>query len=479
MRGRAKRALETSILFAFDIAALLFLFFIAYYLRTDVLPQLYAGFPPKELLSRNPLSIWWVLVIWFFFFSYEGLYTRRLSFWDEVKSLCKTSLLSSVGVFAIISIGKLSPYISRTMVVLMGLMGVVLLPVLRMGLKGSLRRLGLLKRRVLILGAGETGKLISRALAREPNFGYEVIGYLDDDPAKVGSRLDGVKVHRGVDNAERYLKQSQIADLIIAMPGAGKERLKELINRYQHSVDRVLLVPDLFGMAVAGTTLQHFFDEQAFALDVKNNLARPVNIIVKRLFDWLLGLVLFVLLAMPMLLLALVIRLTSRGPAIYRQQRIGKQGKAFLCWKFRTMYGDAESRLREILSADPEAKEEWEQYYKLKDDPRVTPIGRFLRRTSLDELPQLLNVMRGEMSLVGPRPVTEEEIGQYYKDDAPFYFSVLPGITGLWQTSGRSNTSYEQRISLDSWYVRNWDLWLDIVILLRTLRVVARREGAR
>jgi undecaprenyl-phosphate galactose phosphotransferase len=479
MRVRAKRALETAILFAFDISALFLLFFIAYYLRADVLPTLYAGFPPKELLTGNPLNVWWVFVIWLFFFSYEGLYTRRLSFWDEVKSLCKTSLLSTVGVFAVVSIGQLSPYISRTMVVLMGLMGIVLLPLLRMSLKGGLRGLGLLKRRVLILGAGETGKLIARALVREPNYGYDVVGYLDDDPAKAGSHVDGVKVHRGVDNAERYLTRSQISDLIIAMPGAGKERLRELINRYQHSVDRVLLVPDLFGMAVAGTTLQHFFDEQAFALDVQNNLARPVNSVVKRLFDWLLGFLLLVLLAVPMLFLALGIRLTSRGPVIYRQQRVGKRGKPFFCYKFRTMYEDADSRLKEILRRDPEAKKEWEQCYKLKNDPRVTPIGRFLRRTSLDELPQLLNVIRGEMSLVGPRPVTQDEIQKYYQDDSQFYFNVLPGMTGLWQVSGRSETSYKKRISLDSWYVRNWNLWLDIVILLRTIRVVARREGAR
>ena len=143
------------------------------------------------------------------------------------------------------------------------------------------------------------------------------------------------------------------------------------------------------------------------------------------------------------------------------------------------MYRDADERVNDILAADVKAREEWEKFRKFKDDPRITPFGRFLRETSLDELPQIINVLRGEMSLVGPRPVTREEIELYYKDSADLCYSVLPGITGLWQVSGRSNTSYDYRIMLDSWYVRNWNLWLDIVILIKTVHVVINKEGAR
>jgi undecaprenyl-phosphate galactose phosphotransferase len=142
------------------------------------------------------------------------------------------------------------------------------------------------------------------------------------------------------------------------------------------------------------------------------------------------------------------------------------------------MYNDAEERINELLVNNPEANSEWDNHFKLKHDPRITKVGSFLRKTSLDELPQLYNVFKGEMSLVGPRPVTRQEIDEYYKDAAKICFSVPPGITGLWQVSGRSNTSYEKRIALDSWYVRNWNLWLDIVILLKTIRIVIRKEGA-
>jgi len=142
------------------------------------------------------------------------------------------------------------------------------------------------------------------------------------------------------------------------------------------------------------------------------------------------------------------------------------------------MYVDAEERLKEILKRDPEARKQWEEYRKLKNDPRITPVGKFLRKTSLDELPQIFNVLKGDMSLVGPRPVTREEIEQHYKDKAEFYFKVLPGITGLWQVSGRNDLSYEERVSLDAWYVRNWNLWLDMVILLKTLKVLIKKEGA-
>ncbi|MEM4247550.1 MAG: exopolysaccharide biosynthesis polyprenyl glycosylphosphotransferase, partial [Candidatus Woesearchaeota archaeon] len=270
-----------------------------------------------------------------------------------------------------------------------------------------------------------------------------------------------------------------IQDVVIALPDQDKEFLAKLVTRLQHKATSVLYFPDYSGLAVIGTEIRHFFHDQAFALQIKNNLAEPFNYITKKIFDYLVGFLLFLILSGPLAVIAIAIRLTSAGPAIYSHPRVGKNGKLFLCYKFRTMYRDADERLHDILSKDPKAREEWEIYRKLSNDPRITPLGAILRKTSLDELPQILNVLRGEMSLVGPRPVTQEEIDKYYRDRAGLCFSVLPGITGLWQVSGRSNTSFDYRISLDVWYVRNWNLWLDIVILLKTGYVVVARQGAK
>jgi undecaprenyl-phosphate galactose phosphotransferase len=475
-RSKLQSFLEITIISFLDLASILLLFKIGLFLRTDVLPLFYAVFPEASP-SGDVTKIWWVFLIWMFFYYYEGLYTKRFSYWDEIRILWKVSFFATVGVFAITSIGKMSGDISRTVTVLMGVMSIFVLPLVRIVGKKILRYMGLLKRRVLILGAGETGKLIAKALMKEPNYGYNVIGYLDDDPVKVGSMIEGIKVHKGIDAAGRYLKACSITDLVIAMPGAGRDRLQGLINSLQHSVDRILFVPDVFGMAVVGTTLQHFFQEQALALEVKNNLAQPLNYITKRAFDYIVGVSLLLLLLVPILLISLMIRLKSRGAAFYMQPRIGKNGKVFMCYKFRTMYNDADERLQDILENDPVARAEWNTHWKLKDDPRVTEVGKFLRKTSLDELPQIFNVLNGDMSLVGPRPYMPSE-EKRLGDFRDLILSVLPGITGLWQVSGRSNTTHDNRISLDSWYVRNWDLWLDVVILMKTIPVVFKKEGA-
>lgn len=478
LNNRLKAVVEVAFISGMDILSILGIFRLSTIIRTDLLPHIYAGFPPEPPF-RNLISAWWIFFIWVFLFYYEGLYTKRFSFWDEIRALWKTSFFSTVGVFAIISIGKLSNDISRTVIILSGVIAILLLPLIRIASKKVLRRLGFLSRRVLILGAGDTGRLIARALRKEPNYGYEVIGFLDDDPEKLGGEVDGIKVHRGVDKVSSYIKSCGISDIFIAMPSAGKERLQGLINNLQHKVERILFVPDMFGVAVLGTSLQHFFHEQAFALEVKNNLARPFNVFIKKCFDLFCSVLFALFLFIPMTVIAILIRLDSKGPVIFLQDRVGKKGKNFKCYKFRTMYRDAGKRLQELLESNEEARVEWEKFWKLRDDPRVTRIGRFLRRTSLDELPQIFNVFKGDMSLVGPRPVTQDEIDKYYKDAADLCFSVTPGITGLWQVSGRSNTSYEYRIALDSWYVRNWNLWLDIVILFKTIKVVVRGDGAR
>ncbi|MBR0657126.1 sugar transferase [Plastoroseomonas arctica] len=198
----------------------------------------------------------------------------------------------------------------------------------------------------------------------------------------------------------------------------------------------------------------------------------------KRALD-IAGASLLTLALLPVLLLLLGMLRATQPSAIYRHKRVGLRGRTFDCLKLRTMHMDGDRILAELLEADPEAQREWATNRKLKNDPRITPIGRFLRKTSLDELPQLLNVLRGEMSLVGPRPVVARELDEHYgPEGTDLYCSVRPGLTGLWQVSGRSDTSYRQRVELDARYVRERSLGLDVKILLRTPVAVLRRDGA-
>ena len=208
-----------------------------------------------------------------------------------------------------------------------------------------------------------------------------------------------------------------------------------------------------------------------------HNLTFKTNLFIKRVLD--IGLILFFspILIPVFLLLIILTKLTSRGPVFYGHKRVGKNGKEFKCWKFRSMCIDADKKLEEILANNPEMRAEWEKDRKFTNDPRVTKFGKFLRKTSLDELPQLINILIGQMSFVGPRPVTEPELEKYgpYKD---YVLSVLPGLSGMWQTSGRSDTEYEERISLDSYYIQNWSVWLDLWILIKTVYVVLKGRGA-
>ena len=177
------------------------------------------------------------------------------------------------------------------------------------------------------------------------------------------------------------------------------------------------------------------------------------------------------------LLLCILTKLTSKGPIFYGHPRIGKNGKPFKCWKFRSMCVNSQEILKEILETNPQMRAEWEKDHKFLNDPRVTKFGKFLRKSSLDELPQLINILLGQMSIIGPRPVTEEELIKY-GDLKDYVLSVSPGLSGMWQVSGRSDTGYEERITLDSFYIQNWSIWLDIWILIKTIWVVLKRKGA-
>jgi undecaprenyl-phosphate galactose phosphotransferase len=471
---KLKNRLGILALFALDFAALFIIFHVAVLLRDFILPHILRNLPEYHYKFRD---YWWIFVVWLLIMFYKEGYSRRFAMWDEIKFLWKSSFLATVAILTMLFLMKRGEEYSRILVLTMFTLSIMFMPLIRLRIKKFLYAAGLMRRKLLIVGSGAAARSAYSAITGEPNLGYEIAGFIDDEPET--ENIGCHKVHRGINKIERYINSANIHDVVVAKPELDKDLLMLLINQIQHKAENTLFIPDMKGIAIAGTELRQFFKEQTMVLEIKNNLAQPLIYITKRSIDYAAAAVIAFILAIPMLLIALKIKMSSNGPATYRQERVGKNGKLFWCYKFRTMYPNAAERLKELLAKNPELKAEWEKNFKLKNDPRVTKIGDFLRRTSLDELPQLFNILKGEMSLVGPRPVVTKEITDYYKEDAAFYYRVPPGLTGLWQVSGRSNTTYEYRISLDNWYVKNWDLWLDVMILFKTVGVVLNREGAR
>lgn len=315
----------------------------------------------------------------------------------------------------------------------------------------------------LVLG-GANGQRIAAALDSATARGYRTIGVVDpsatDAESQVDAACDGANVQMAVIEAE----------------AAHGDRARRLIQALRARGVDVAVAPSLTEVPVAGLQAQNFFSHDVVLLAPPVELGRELTQGAKRALDVVVSALLLVLASPVLLVVALAVK-SDGGPLLFGHQRVGHGGRMFPCWKFRSMVPNAEAVLKEVLANDPVRAEEWRQTLKLKNDPRVTRFGDFLRRSSLDELPQLFNVLRGDMSLIGPRPVTKGEL-ERYGDAQDYYLAVRPGITGLWQVSGRNDTTYGERVQLDSWYVRNWSLWNDVVILLRTIPAVLRRSGA-
>lgn len=306
--------------------------------------------------------------------------------------------------------------------------------------------------------------------------GYRIIGLLEGNKVQPGI-LGKYPVLGGFDDAERIILETGVQRVFIAVPGMDERKLGMLIYRIQPLVKNIGVVPNLVGVSLGSVEAESVFNEKLLILRLKNNLVRPLNRYLKIIFDYSLTLVGTVLISSILLLIAAWIYHDSSEPVIFRHIRIGKNGKPFSCYKFRSMCVDAKEKLAELLANDTAAREEWERNFKLKDNPRITKSGAFLRRTSLDELPQIFNVLKGEISLVGPRPIIKEELERYGKFVGD-YLMVKLGIMGMWQVSGCSDTAYEERVQMDSWYVRNWSVWIDIFLLWRTMKAVMKGEGA-
>ncbi len=443
----------------------------AYWLRKDWIIPVMGNFQVRNIYLFVITPVLYILILFLC-----NAYRIDMPYWDKVRAIFKGVTYSVVVAVFLMYVGNVSGDVSRLFIGFTWVLTILYLLIGRWVLERVLISLKLLAVPVIIIGAGKTAELLLQSFERNPIMRYQILGFIDDNP--VSKKIaDKYQILGGFKEIEAIVKLTKVQHVIVCVPGLEAKRLIALVNSLEIMVKNVSFIPELMGMPAANVHVQGLMEENMILLRVKNNLARPYYRLVKRIFDLVVTLCGLVVVLPIGLIIAALIYIDNPGPVLFAHRRVGKHGKEFPCYKFRSMIVGAEDVLKNYLANNPEAREEWERDFKLKDDPRITKIGHFLRKTSLDELPQLLNVLKGEMSLVGPRPIIKKEIEKYgsYIND---FFLVPPGITGVWQVSGRSDTTYEERVQMDSWYVHNWSVWIDIVYLVRTVGVVLMRKGA-
>ncbi|MGL5621140.1 sugar transferase [Cetobacterium sp.] len=333
-----------------------------------------------------------------------------------------------------------------------------------------------MKKKLVIVGVGETAKDLGEIIAKNRFTMYDFLGYIDVNKNKE-IYVDKNLIVANDETLKRFIKKSEVVEVIVALPNISNKDLNTIIDKFEGLVKRVKIIPRLHKMYTFNPEIQDY--DGMLLISAKNNITSLKRRVIKRIVD-IVGSLLGIVILIPLYLKYGIKIKKDGGPILFPHERIGLNLKKFKMYKFRSMYIDAEEKLEKLLEESPTLKEEFYTNFKLKDDPRITPVGKFLRKTSLDEFPQFINVLKGDMSLVGPRPVVQKEVEMYYGTDmGKKIFQVKPGITGMWQANGRSDVEdYEERIALDLYYIRNWNLWLDMIIIVKTIKHVLDRKGA-
>ena len=444
----------------------------------DVLSLLVAAalMPPvMQLLGRPVGTFPDVLVwggLWLIWRACQGLYPGygRSPQTELQLHVMGTVQTMAVQLTAALALNVFAPAVPGVLVMWLALLFLAL-PV-RYGLRSLLIRWGHFGRPVSVIGAGQTAELAIAHLCQHRSYGLNPVYAYDDNPSLHGHHVRGIPVLGPIELA---LAEPRTQQALISIPGARADTQRWLINGIYNAFPFTWVIPDLFG--VPNQALKPHSIGAIASLEIRDNLRSIRSRLIKRIFDLLL-VTIFTLFSIPLLIgIAVAIRLEGKGPIIYKALRLGRNGETFPCYKFRSMYEDADQRLHGLLATHPELSHEYEKFHKLKQDPRVTRVGALLRKTSLDELPQLANVLMGQMSLVGPRPYLpreSEKIGQAVES----ILRVRPGITGFWQVNDRSESTFAQRVDMDQFYIANWTPWLDIIILIQTIGVVLNKKGA-
>lgn len=456
----------------------LFSFMISLYLSLNIFSMIITDY--DKYVHDNPISQWialhWILAIccvaWYSMRLRHYFY--RKTFWFELKEILRTLVIFAIIEIAVMAFATWS--FSRSLWILTWIFIMMLVPLARMLTKRTLDFFGLWRRDTWIIGSGPNAQEAYRAISSERNLGLVIVGFISgDEDFDDDTYIDNLPVLKrspswltNIDKKTQFIVavESHQSDL------RNKWLRTFMINGYRY----VSVIPTLRGMPLDSTDMSFIFSHEVMIFRVQQNLAKWSSRILKRAFDIFGSLAIIIVLSPLLLYISRKVK-KDGGPALYGHERIGKGGVPFKCLKFRSMVINSKEVLTALLESDPESKKEWDETFKLKNDPRITKIGGVLRRTSLDELPQLFNVLKGEMSLVGPRPIITAEL-ERYNEEVEYYLLSKPGMTGLWQVSGRSDVDYETRVYLDAWYVKNWSMWNDIAILFKTISVVLRKDGA-
>jgi exopolysaccharide biosynthesis polyprenyl glycosylphosphotransferase len=458
-----------------DVALINAAFLLAYAVRYRL--QL---FRPVEPEFDNPIDVYFpfmlvLTILLIAAYKIDNVYvSRRLGLWlDQMSRIVRSTMIAMLIMIGITFIYQpffysrlIYLYATILIVLLLGfgrfLWGIVL---------GQLRQRDIGVSRLLIVGAGDVGRTVIRTVMAQPEFGYRVVALVDDYVASSALSIGPVPTIEGTRRLPQIIAEKNIAEVIVTLPWSDHQRILDIFQMCEGLDVRVRTVPDLFQLSLNRVDVEDLGGVPVIGLKAAS--IRGANLIVKRIMDVALGSLMLLLAAPLMIIFALAIKLDSPGAIIFRQKRLGVHGQEFVVFKFRSMREGADEEKEQLL----EFNEMSGPLFKMREDPRTTRVGRFMRRFSLDELPQLFNVLRGEMSLVGPRPHTSAEVAQYQNWQRQV-LEASPGLTGLAQVSGRSQLSFDEQCLLDIYYIENWSPALDMKILLRTVPKALSGEGA-
>ena len=395
---------------------------------------------------------------------YPGLVINPV---EELRRLTLSCIGSFLVFFAFLSITRENLAFSRIALMCSMFVSIFMLPFGRMILRYILWKLNIGKIPALILGDMTLAKSITEKIADD---NYSILSIKASScGGKIADNIQDISQ----EELMQFTRKNGISYLIFCNKGGEyTSEIENYLLKFQH----VLIVNNTARFPVVWSYPVSFY--RYFSFEVSNRLLRKEILFQKRVLEVTLSLLGLIFAFIPGIFLAILVKLSSRGPVFYRAKRLGKNGKTIYVLKFRTMYQDADVKLDQLLAENPELQAEWKKNFKLDKDPRITKIGHFMRKTSLDELPQFINVIKGEMALIGPRPIVEKEVA-YYGNDYKVFSSVKPGITGLWQVSGRSDIDYADRVALDVFYVNNWSIWMDLYIFIATFNAVLFHRGAK